>query len=119
MRGLSALTSDSADSVRHALVSIEKKGYLTRRQMRDGAGRLTGSVYSVCDSARGEPLTENPLTAASSKADPSTGERGAYNKRSSKKKQNKKPLDGARGSFDTEDFFRAALRRSYGDDFQI
>ena len=47
MAGLSTLASDGVDGVRSGIRELEKHGYLTRRRIRDAAGKLGDIEYTI------------------------------------------------------------------------
>ena len=116
-KGIASCCRDSVSGVRSALRSIEEKGYLFREQSRDGLGQLADTVYCIADSDRFSvflPCTEKPCTEK-----PCTENRTANKEYTYKKPLNKYLSDKREkerhSSFDTKDFFEAALRKSYGD----
>jgi hypothetical protein len=46
-KGLSFICKDGVDSITSALNELEKHGYLTRRRLRDGRGRLADIEYTI------------------------------------------------------------------------
>jgi hypothetical protein len=68
LKGLAKLSRDGVDSVRSAVVELEKEGYVLRRQNRDALGRLATNEYAVYELPRQTksvldlPSSENPTT---------------------------------------------------------
>lgn len=71
--GLTALSKDGKDSVKAALVELEKFGYLKRTRTADANGRFAGYDYDIFEKPQTKkpstetpsaekPLTENPST---------------------------------------------------------
>ena len=70
MAGLSTLASDGVDGVRSGIRELEKHGYLTRRRIRDAAGKLGDIEYTIheipkpplipIDDESGAPVQANP-----------------------------------------------------------
>lgn len=72
LKGLAALSLDSIDSTRAAILELEKAGYVTRQRIRNSNGQLGGSEYTIyelpClpdvnDPTLDEPILENPIQA--------------------------------------------------------
>jgi len=63
--GLAKLSSDGVDSVRSGIKELEEHGYLTRRRIRDAAGKLGDIEYTI---------HEIPLTPHDGKPDKQTRE---------------------------------------------
>lgn len=63
-RGLAAICKEGVGAIRSALKELEAGGYLTRRQLRGGDGRITDTEYTVyeapCPPETAEPDTEKP-----------------------------------------------------------
>jgi|GEM_PF-2556575 len=128
VKNFAAESSDSESSVYNTFKSLEQKGYISREQSRDERGRLREAEYKVADypmfspsckkpDAAG-PDADKPDAAGPVAAGPVAGKRTAYKKDTYKERNNKKyPYkrdEEDQGSFDTKDFFEAAVRRSYG-----
>lgn len=53
--GLSQINKEGIDSIRTALIELEKAGYIERRRCRDAKGRLRVSEYII----REKPIEQN------------------------------------------------------------
>jgi hypothetical protein len=61
-RGLAFICKDGVDSITSALTELERHGYLTRRRLRDGRGRLTETEYTIHEQPVDLPEDENGAT---------------------------------------------------------
>ena len=57
--GLSQINKEGIDSIRTALIELEKAGYIERHRCRDAKGRLRVSEYIIREKPI-EPMLENP-----------------------------------------------------------
>ena len=57
--GLSQINKEGIDSIRTALIELEKAGYIERRRCRDAKGRLRVSEYIIREKPK-EPKLGNP-----------------------------------------------------------
>lgn len=62
LKGLSSINRESIDAIRTAVWELEKAGYITRRQGRDGQGKMTAIEYTIFELPQ-PPGLENPTTA--------------------------------------------------------
>lgn len=81
-RGLAAICKDGVGSIGSALKELEAAGYLVRRQLRDGHGRMSNIEYTIYETPQlakaavvpphtNLPDTENPYTVNPSTDTPS------------------------------------------------
>ncbi len=47
LKGLSSINKESIDAIRTAVWELEKAVYITRRQERDGKGKMTAIEYTI------------------------------------------------------------------------
>mgnify|MGYP000045373871 FL=1 len=67
LAGLSYINRESIDAIRTAIWELEKAGYITRRQGRDGKGKMTAIEYTIYEQPQPPPeldcpILENPTT---------------------------------------------------------
>ena len=76
LKGLSRINRESVEAIRTAVLELETEGYITRRQTRDGKGKMSNIEYTIyelpqdkppdsplCDfPITDKPITENPLS---------------------------------------------------------
>lgn len=62
LKGLSSINRESIDAIRTAVWELEKAGYITRRQGRNGQGKMTAIEYTIFELPQ-PPGLENPTTA--------------------------------------------------------
>ena len=69
LKGLSSINKESIDAIRTAVWELEKAGYITRRQGRDGKGKMTAIEYTIYEQPQppddtppglDNPTLENP-----------------------------------------------------------
>ena len=86
VEGLAMICKDGLYAVRNALIEMEENGYLVRDRIRDGKGRLGGTVYTIYE----DPMHDNPAFGNRMLDNP-IGEKPALEKHMqlSKDKQNK------------------------------
>ena len=68
LAGLSYINRESIDAIRTAIWELEKAGYITRRQGRDGKGKMTAIEYTIYEQPQHPPeldcpILENPTAA--------------------------------------------------------
>lgn len=58
LEGLSRINREGVDAIRTGIRELEEHGYLERRRLRDGSGRLVGTEYVVHERAvaTGKPV---------------------------------------------------------------
>lgn len=56
LEGLSRINREGVDAIRTGIRELEEHGYLERRRLRDGSGRLAGTEYVVHERAVARPL---------------------------------------------------------------
>ena len=47
LKGLSLINRESIDAIRTAVWELEKAGYITRQQNRDGKGKMADMIYTI------------------------------------------------------------------------
>lgn len=129
-RGLCTLFPDGLTAVTSAVQSLERLGYLKRTQLFGKDGKFTDVRWDIDTDP---PHTENPYTADAYTESTSTENPAQYNINTSITKKDNINLSTARaekrknakkrtekGSFDTDEFYELAKKRSYesnkGDD---
>lgn len=55
LEGLSRINREGVDAIRTGIRELEEHGYLERRRLRDGSGRLAGTEYVVHERAVARP----------------------------------------------------------------
>ena len=61
LKGLAKISLEGVDSIREGLKELEKFGYVSRRRIRDAAGRLRETEYTIMEEPKLEkPTLENP-----------------------------------------------------------
>ena len=50
LKGLSLINGESIDAIRTAVWELEKAGYITRQQNRDGKGKMADMIYTISSS---------------------------------------------------------------------
>ena len=60
LKGLSLINRESIDAIRTAVWELEKAGYITRQQNRDGKGKMADMVYTIYE----QPQPVQPDNAA-------------------------------------------------------
>lgn len=68
-KGMAAILPDGIDGVNAAIKSLESKGYITRRRMKDEMGRFTGTELTIHTT----PQKINPVTENTTMEYPKTG----------------------------------------------
>ena len=76
LKGLSLINRESVDAIRTAVWELERAGYITRQQGRDGKGKMADMVYTIYEQPQqrtaadtgsgpvlGNPVLENPTSA--------------------------------------------------------
>ena len=59
MKGLSLINRESIDTIRTAVWELEKAGYITRQQNRDGKGKMADMVYTIYEQPQPRPEAED------------------------------------------------------------
>ena len=62
LKGLSLINRESIDAIRTAVWELEKAGYITRQQNRDGKGKMADMIYTIYEQP--QPRPEQPDKAA-------------------------------------------------------
>ena len=62
LKGLSLINRESIDAIRTAVWELEKAGYITRQQNRDGKGKMADMIYTIYEHP--QPRPEQPDKAA-------------------------------------------------------
>ena len=62
LKGLSLINRESIDAIRTAVWELEKAGYITRQQNRDGKGKMADMIYTIYEQP--QPRPEQPDEAA-------------------------------------------------------
>lgn len=70
LAGLSYINRESIDAIRTAIWELEKAGYITRRQGRDGKGKMTAIEYTIYEQPQPPPELENPILENPTAANP-------------------------------------------------
>lgn len=70
LAGLSYINRESIDAIRTAIWELEKAGYITRRQGRDGKGKMTAIEYTIYEQPQPSPELENPILENPTAANP-------------------------------------------------
>ena len=58
LKGLSLINRESIDAIRTAVWELEKAGYITRQQNRDGKGKMADMIYTIYEQP--QPRPEQP-----------------------------------------------------------
>ena len=69
LKGLSLINRESIDAIRTAVWELEKAGYITRQQNRDGKGKMADMIYTIYEQPQPrpeaaeeeQPGSENPV----------------------------------------------------------
>ena len=56
LKGLSLIHRESIDAIRTAVWELEKAGYITRQQNRDGKGKMADMVYTIYEQPQPRPV---------------------------------------------------------------
>ena len=56
LKGLSLINRESIDAIRTAVWELEKAGYITRQQNRDGKGKMADMVYTIYEQPQPRPV---------------------------------------------------------------
>ena len=102
LKGLSLINRESIDAIRTAVWELEKAGYITRQQNRDGKGKMADMVYTIYEQPQPRPeaaeeeqpglenpVLENPTSDNPTSENPVSGNPMQLNK----DKQTKDPLN--------------------------
>ena len=101
LKGLSLINRESIDAIRTAVRELEKAGYITRQQNRDGKGKMADMVYTIYEQPQPRPeaedeeqpglenpVLENPTSDNPTPENPTSGNPTQINK----DRQSKDPL---------------------------
>ena len=55
LKGLSLINRESIDAIRTAVWELEKAGYITRQQNRDGKGKMADMIYTIYEQPQPRP----------------------------------------------------------------
>ncbi len=58
-KGLSLINRESIDAIRTAVWELEKAGYITRQQNRDGKGKMADMVYTIYEQPQPRPEADD------------------------------------------------------------
>lgn len=93
LKGLSLINRESIDAIRTAVWELERAGYITRQQNRDGKGKMADMLYTIYEQPQTEasvleqPILENPVLENPTSDNPTPENPTQINKdRSSKEK---------------------------------
>ena len=81
LKGLSLINRESIDAIRTAVWELEKAGYITRQQNRDGKGKMADMVYTIYEQPQPRPEAaeeeqpglENPVLENPTSDNPTPG----------------------------------------------
>ena len=59
LQGLARINRESIDAIRTAVWELEKAGYITRQQNRDGKGKMADMVYTIYEQPQPRPEAED------------------------------------------------------------
>jgi hypothetical protein len=87
--GLSKINRESVEAIRTAVLELEAAGYITRRQTRDGKGKMSNTEYTIYELPQEQdapeldntplspsldfPITDNPTTGKPTTGKPTSG----------------------------------------------
>ena len=95
LEGLSRINREGVDAIRTGIRELEEHGYLERRRLRDGSGRLAGTEYVVHERAVARPSlpeSDEPALGFPMQAPPAQERPALANPRQlSKEKSSKDP----------------------------
>ena len=91
LKGLSLINRESIDAIRTAVWELEKAGYITRQQNRDGKGKMADMVYTIYEQPQpvqpdnaapglDNPVLENPTSDNPTPENPMSEEPTLLNK---------------------------------------
>ena len=91
LKGLSLINRESIDAIRTAVWELEKAGYITRQQNRDGKGKMADMVYTIYEQPQpvqpdnaapglDNPVLENPTSDNPTPENPMSEEPTQLNK---------------------------------------
>ena len=64
LKGLAYINKESVDAIRTAVLELEQRGYIVRRQGRAAGGGFSNIEYTIYEQPQEKPpLLENPITA--------------------------------------------------------
>jgi hypothetical protein len=95
LAGLSAINKESVDAIRTAIWELEKAGYILRRQLRDGRGKMAATEYIIYEEPQEAPtepksplldfpISDNPTTENPIPENPTQSIKEQLNKEKSK-----------------------------------
>ncbi len=100
LKGLSLINRESIDAIRTAVWELEKAGYITRQQNRDGKGKMADMIYTIYEQPQprpeqpdkaapglGNPVLENPTSDNPTPGKPTLGNPTQLNKDISSKEK--------------------------------
>ena len=100
LKGLSLINRESIDAIRTAVWELEKAGYITRQQNRDGKGKMADMVYTIYEQPQPRPeaaeeeqpglenpVLENPTSDNPTSENPVSGNPTQINKDISSKEK--------------------------------
>ena len=81
LKGLSLINRESIDAIRTAVWELEKAGYITRQQNRDGKGKMADMIYTIYEQPQPRPEAaeeeqpglENPVLENPTSDNPTPG----------------------------------------------
>ena len=79
LKGLSLINRESIDAIRTAVWELEKAGYITRQQNRDGKGKMADMIYTIYEQPQPKqpdeaaPGLENPVLENPTSDNPTPG----------------------------------------------
>jgi hypothetical protein len=72
LAGLSHINRESIDAIRTAVWELEKAGYITRQQGRDGKGKMTAIEYTIYEQPQPSPELDYPILENPTPGNPTT-----------------------------------------------
>ena len=60
LKGLSCINRESVEAIRTAVLELEAAGYITRRQTRDGKGKMSNTEYTIYEIPQDAPQSDTP-----------------------------------------------------------
>ena len=90
--GLSHINRESVEAIRTAVLELESAGYITRRQTRDGRGKMSNTEYTIYEQPQEKPdntalspscdfpITDKPITENPSSDSPTSENATQLNK---------------------------------------
>lgn len=94
LRGLTTINKDGLDSIRSAIIELEKAGYIRRSRTRNKNGQLKGNEFIVYESPiLDNPILENPTQVNPTQDNPTQINNKEINKELQNKDQSIHPTD--------------------------